>query len=77
MTSIKQSNMTITNTTWTPAELLERYSKIKKPKFNRDLVWSVKSIDNNTTKKKRANFEEFLQFLFKTRNTVSAISLGA
>ena len=77
MTSIKQSNMTITNTTWTPAELLERYSKIKKPKFNRDLVWSVKSIDNNTTKKKRANFEEFLQFLFKTRNTVSAISLGS
>jgi hypothetical protein len=69
--------MTITNTTWTPAELLERYSKIKKPKFNRDLVWSVKSIDNNTTKKKRANFEEFLQFLFKTRNTVSAISLGS
>jgi hypothetical protein len=68
--------MTITNTTWTPADLLERYSKIKKPKFNRDLVWNIKSIDN-TTKRKRANFEEFLQFLFKTRNTVSAISLGS
>jgi hypothetical protein len=76
MTSMKLSNMTITNTTWTPAELLERYSKIKKPKFNRDLVWNIKSIDN-TTKRKRANFEEFLQFLFKTRNTVSAISLGS
>jgi hypothetical protein len=68
--------MTITNTTWSPAELLERHHKIKKPKFNRDLVWNIKSIDN-TTKRKRANFEEFLQFLFKTRNTVSAISLGA
>jgi hypothetical protein len=76
MTSMKLSNMTITNTTWTPAELLERYIKIKKPKFNRDLVWNIKSIDN-TTKRKRANFEEFLQFLFKTRNTVSAISLGS
>ena len=76
MTSTKQSRMTITNTTWTPAELLERYNKIKKPKFNRDLVWTIKSTDN-TTKRKRANFEEFLLFLFKTRNTVSAISLGA
>ena len=77
MTSItQQSKMTITNTTWTPAELLERYNKIKKPKFNRDLVWSVKSTDINS-KKKRANFEEFLLFLFKTRNTVSAISLGS
>ena len=76
MTSTQQSKMTITNTTWTPADLLERYSKIKKPKFNRDLVWTIKSTDNNS-KRKRANFEEFLQFLFKTRNTVSAISLGA
>ena len=76
MTSTTQSKMSITNTTWTPAELLERYSKIKKPKFNRDLVWTIKSTDN-ISKKKRANFEEFLQFLFKTRNTVSAISLGA
>jgi hypothetical protein len=77
MTSLSQpSKMSITNTTWTPAELLERYNKIKKPKFNRDLVWTIKSTDN-TSKRKRANFEEFLQFLFKTRNTVSAISLGA
>ena len=48
--------MTITNTTWSPAELLKRFYKIKKPKFNRDLVWNIKSIDN-TTKKKIANFE--------------------
>jgi len=75
MTS-EQTKMSITNTTWTPDELLKRYSKIKKPKFNRDLVWTIKSTDNNS-KRKRANFEEFLLFLFKTRNTVSAISLGA
>ena len=77
MTSLtQQTRMSINNTTWTPTELLERYSKIKKPKFNRDLVWTINPIDNNS-RKKRANFEEFMLFLFKSRNTVSAISLGS
>lgn len=71
----QQTKMSISNTTWTPAELLDKYSKIKKPKFNRDMVWYVSSSDSNL-KKKRANFEEFLEFLFKTRNSVAAISLG-
>ena len=74
MTSINsKSKMSINNTTWTPADLLENYFKIKKPKFNRDKVWTIKSSD----KKRRANYEEFLEFLFKTRNSVAAISLGA
>ena len=77
MTSILQQNkMSINNTTWTPAELLEKYIKIKKPKFQRDKVWNIKSLDNSS-KKKRASYEEFLQFLFKTRNSVAAISLGS
>ncbi len=70
------SKMSINNTTWTPAELLEKYTKIKKPKFQRDKVWNVNSLDN-PSKKKRASYEEFLLFLFKTRNSVAAISLGS
>lgn len=73
MTSI-QTEITTENTTWTPAELLKRYSKIIKPKFNRDLVWTIKPTYNS--KKKRANFEEFLQFVFEIRNTGNPIYLG-
>jgi hypothetical protein len=45
--------MTITNNVWTFSQLLERIKNIKKPKFNRDLVWDIKpqknTNDNQTT----------------------------
>ena len=78
MTSlIQQSKMNINNNIWTPAELLEKYIKIKKPKFQRDKVWVVNKLSENSSKRKRASYEEFLLFLFKTRNSVAAISLGS
>ena len=70
---------TVKTETWTLAQLLSKVDVIKKPHFNRDLAWNITTADiakrGNT--KKRANFEEFLEFLFKTRNSVTAISLGS
>lgn len=76
MTSHQQSKLTIKNDTWTPSELLEKIKYIKKPKFNRDKVWITNPQKGKKKTKAKPNYEEFLEFLFKTKNSVSAISLG-
>ena len=77
MTSLQTSSMTITNNVWTFSQLLERIKNIKKPKFNRDLVWDVKPQKNTKNKKQKANFKEYILFLMKTNNSVFPLSLGS
>lgn len=76
MTSIEHSSMTITNNVWTLSQLLERVKFIKKPKFNRDLVWDIIPT-KNSKKKTKANFKEYILFLIKTNNSVYPLSLGS
>lgn len=73
MTS-QQLKMTTKNEIWSLSELFEKITHIVKPKFNRDKVWIKNPVNNN--KKAKANYEEFLEFLFKIKNSVSPISLG-
>jgi hypothetical protein len=72
------NNMTISNISYTPAELLQLCHKIKKPKFQRDKMWDIKPCKNNVkkNKKERANNEDYIKFLIKTKNSVFPISLG-
>jgi hypothetical protein len=74
MTSQPQLKMTTKNEIWTLSELFEKITHIVKPKFNRDKVWIKNPVNSN--KKAKANYEEFLEFLFKIKNSVSPISLG-
>jgi hypothetical protein len=76
MTSIDNSNMTITNTIWSMSDLLEKINKIKKPKFNRDMVWDIVPNKTSKNKKQKANFKEYILFLIQNGNSFFPISLG-
>lgn len=77
MTNI-ESSMIITNISWTLAQLWEKVKYLKKPKFNRDLVWDIIPIKNSDKKQKtKANFKEYILFLMKTNNSVYPLSLGS
>jgi len=77
MTNTEQSTMTITNNIWTLSQLFDRIKNIKKPKFNRDMVWDITPNKSSKNKKQKANFKEYILFLMKTNNSVFPISLGA
>ena len=72
MTSVTESKIDIVNDTWTLNKLHKILDSIKKPKFQREKKWVVRSSSNN----KKANFEEFMKFLIINKNSVTAISLG-
>jgi hypothetical protein len=65
----------IQNTCWTVSDLIgyiNQTGTISKPKFQRKLRWTVLPSD----KKKTANMQEFIDFLYVNRNTVQPISFG-
>jgi predicted nucleic acid-binding protein len=68
--------MTIANISWSMSELLDRINKIKKPKFNRDMVWDVVPDKTSKNKKQKANFKEYILFLIQNGNSFFPISLG-
>ena len=72
MTSVTESKIDIVNDTWTLNKLHKILDSIKKPKFQREKKWVVRSSSNN----KKANFEEFMKYLIIHKHSVTAISLG-
>lgn len=66
------SKMTIENISWTVEKLYSKLSTIGKPKFNRDMKWTVQPTPNGT----KPCFKNYIKFLLKTRNSVFPVSLG-
>ena len=64
--------MNIENNSWSLKQLYSNYKFLSKPKFNRDMKWTVLS----TNDKKKPSFEKYIKFLIETKNSVFPISLG-
>jgi hypothetical protein len=67
------SQITIENCSKTLQELYKIYNNISKPKFQRDLLWTILPTKNE----KIANFKDYIYFLMYTLNSVNTISLGS
>lgn len=61
----------IENKTWSVNELIQQITRIVKPKFQRKSKWLIHPI-----KKKRPSYSEYIEFLFKTNNSIDPISFG-
>jgi hypothetical protein len=70
-----ENPLVVENTTWTLETLYNKYNNMNKPKFQRDLKWSVLPEDSKS--KKIANYKDFLNFLIEYKNSISTILLGA
>jgi hypothetical protein len=75
MTSISSSsNLEIKNDKWTVGELLKNKKNIIKPKFQRKKWWTIHPVQNG---KAKPNYKDYIDFLYKTKNTIDPISFGA
>ena len=73
MTS-NSSNLEIKNDKWTVGELLKNKKNIIKPKFQRKKWWTIHPVING---KEKPNYKDYIDFLYKTKNTIDPISFGA
>jgi hypothetical protein len=72
------SDLQVTNCIWEVSELyrLTRNNQIKKPKFQRKKKWMELPYDSNEVKHHKPNYQEYIDFLFRTKNTINPISFG-
>ena len=70
----EKPTLQVTNTSWSVEKLILciNDNSITKPKFQREKSWIIQPDGNN----RKANYREFIDFLFKNRNSVSPISFG-
>ncbi len=66
-----ESKMTVETVPWNIANLFSKIDLISKPKFNRDIRWTVLPKKTNCP-----SFKNYILFLLKTRHSIFPISLG-
>jgi hypothetical protein len=66
------NKLSIDNTVWTVKCLNDKIPLIIKPKFQRKLRWRKTPDKNN----KNPSYSEYIKFIYKTENSVDAISFG-
>jgi hypothetical protein len=72
------SDLHVTNCSWEVHELyrLTKNNQIKKPKFQRKKKWMELPYDDDGVKHNKPNYQEYIDFLFRTKNTINPISFG-
>ncbi len=72
------SDLQVSNCTWKVQDLyqLVKNNQIKKPKFQRKKKWMELPYDKDGINHNKPNYQEYIDFLFRTKNTINPISFG-
>ncbi len=75
---MNNNHIIVNNTTWYILDLLTyiNNSQIKKPKFQRQKKWRNLPVDDNGKPNNKPNYKQYIEFLFKTKNSIDPISFG-